>query len=1155
MPKSEQLFEEKNFMRRLTIFSTLVLAALLVSLPALAQQDFITTAIGGGPNGIPALDANLYNPEGVAVDSSGNFYIAAFNQNRVFKVDTSGTITVVAGSGALGYSGDGIVGGAHNADLYHPIAVAVDSSKNVYIADQYNCVVRKVTTAGTITTIAGIAGSCGYSGNTGLGTSAQLYLPSGVAVDGSGNLYIADNANCAIRVLVLSTDIINIYAGNHSCGYAGDGGPATSAQLSNVSGVATDSAGNLYIGDSQNCLVRKVTKSTGNISLIAGLVTSGIPQCGFGGDATAAVGAKLYYVYGLAVNSTGTTVTVADFQNQRVRQFTVGGNINTVAGNGTPCGGGPCGAGSAATSAELYYPTSVALSGSTVYIADNDNHVIDKFTVGGVLNIAAGNFSATIETQVNGAPPTGVVLNHPYGIAADPSGNVYVSDSDNYMVDEYVKSAGKVNFFAGNGTPGYSGDGGTATLAKITHPYGIAKGSNGDVYIADTNNCLVRVVNTASPPTISTFAGLTIGGNAGHCAFAGDGGSATAAELYYPYGVAVDSSGNLYIADYYNYAVRKVSTAGVITTIAGILGVSGYGGDGGPATSALLSSPTAVAVDPAGNVFIADYNNCRIRGVNAVTGIITTVAGNGSCGFGPDGVATSVPVVNPQGIAVDANDNLFISDNTNRVRWVSPSGIMTTIAGASNGAPGYNGDGGLATLALLWTPTGVALDQSGNILVSDYNNFRVRSISPFSALNTSASNLLFGLTNVGATSSPDNFTVSALGPVSIANIAASPNYSEADNCPTNMTNGQTCTMYVYFAPTASGNLSGNITFNTNGFFSQITTVNLSGLGSAISLAGAPLNFGNQLVTTTSAAQSVTVKNNGTNAVTMGTITLTDATDYSISANTCPGSGANLAGGASCTVSVKFGPTTTGTKRGTVVIKNNDPSSPQLIGLSGTGTSAMTLSTTLVTFTDTPVGTTNGTPINILVTNNTGHTITLGNPAVTTSGPFASAGTTSCTNGLAMAATATCTIHPEYKPTALGFATGSITLHDNDVSGTQSAQLQGYGSGLLLTPFSVVLSETVGVQGSTTVQLKNVGNVPIVFTGAEITGSGSPDWYVNYQDNPPCGNNSGNPLQPGAVCSITVYFTPTKAGTRNAGYYVYDNSPGSPQKLPLYGTGN
>ena len=1131
-------------MRRFTMFAFLLLAALLVSLPALAQ-DVITTAIGGGPNGIPALDANLYNPYGVAVDSAGNYYIASYNQNRVFKVTfATKVISVVAGSGAPGYSGDGAA--ATNADLSHPYAMAVDSASppNIYIADFSNCVVRKVTgSTGIISTIAGIGNSCGYSGDGGLGTSAQLYQPSGLALDGSGNLFIADDNNCDVRKLILSTDIISTYAGNHTCGYAGDGGPATSAELSTTYGVATDSAGNVYIADAGNCVIRKVTKSSLDISTIAGNHT-----CGFNGDGGRATSAEMNQVIGIGVNGSGTLVTFADYYNQRIRQFTVGANINTVAGNGVACAG-ICGSGGAATSAQLYYPVGVAVtSGGTIYVGDNSNYVVDSFTVGGILNIVAGNLSATVETQFSGAPATGVVLNYPYGLADDSSGNVYVNDSHNFMVREDVKSTGLVNFFAGDGIAGYTGDGGAATSAELNYNYGVAKSSTGTVYIADTNNCLLRQVNTGG--TISTFAGLVVSGSA-RCGSAGDGGPATSAELYYPYGTAVDSKGNVYIAEYYNYAVRKV-TSGTITTIAGILGVNGYSGDGGPATSALLNAPTAVAVDPAGNVFIADYNNCRVREVNAATGIITTVAGNGACSFTGDGVAVENGVPYPQGIAVDANDNLFIGDYYNRVRWVSPSGIMTTIAGT--GTAGYNGDGGLATLALLYEPTGVALDPSGNILVSDYNNFRVRSISAFPALGTSTGSLAFGLTNVGSTSSPQTLTLSAFGPVTINNISASTNFSEADDCPAALTNGTTCAMYVYFVPTASGSLNGNITVDTNGFFNQVSTVNLTGLGSAIELTGSPLSFGNQQVSTTSAAKSVTVTNAGTSAITMGTITLTNATDYNISANTCPASGSKLAGGASCTISVTFGPKSTGSKRGSVVINDNDPSTPQLIGLSGTGTSTVALNPTSITFASTAVGTTSA-QAKITLTNNTGKQITLANPAITVTGPFVNANTTTCTADLIIAAGGNCVIEAQFAPKAVGFALGSITAHDNDVTAAQSVALQGTGTGIKFTPGAVTLSETVGVQGSQSVTITNVGTTPVGFAGAEITGTASVDWSVNYGDNAPCSNSPSNPLQPGKTCSITVYFTPSKTGTRNATYKLFDNSPGSPQTLSLNGSGH
>ncbi|MHB8217992.1 MAG: NHL domain-containing protein [Candidatus Sulfotelmatobacter sp.] len=1123
-------------MRRFTILAALFLTA-LVSLPGVAQ-DIITTSIGGGPNNMPAIDANLNAPYGVAVDSSGNFYIASYNQHRVFKVSGGGTLTVVAGSGAQGYAGDGIAGGAANANLYHPIAVAVDGSGNIYIADQYNCVVRKVDTTNTITTIAGIAGSCTFGGDGGKGTLANLYYPSGVAVDSFGNLFIGDNNNCRVRKVILSTDIISTYAGSGTCGYSGDGGGATSAELYTPEGVAVDTAGDLFIADTSNYVIRKVTKSTGKISTVAGNHTAG-----FSGDGGLATSAQMNQVFQLAVDGGGTTVTFADYYNQRVRQFTVGGNISTVAGTGTA---GFSGDGAAATSAQLNYPEGVAVSSTgVVYVGDSNNYRVRQFTVGGNISTVAGNGSPTVETLLNNAAPLGVVLQYPYGIAIDSSKDIFIAESHNFMVRELVHSSNQVDFFAGDGTYGYSGDGGPATSAELTYDYGVAKDSAGNVYIADTYNHIIRVVNSAG--VISTFAGVP-----NRAGFNGDGGPATSALLYYPNGVAVDTKGSVYIADYDNEVIRKV-TAGTISTIAGIGGRAGYAGDGGPATSALLNLPTAVAVDPQGNVYIADYNNCRVRQISAVTGIINTVAGNGACGFSGDGVAVENSIGYPQGVAVDANGNFFIGDYYQRVRWVNPGGIMTTIAGNGNG--GYTGDGGLATSSELYEPTGVALDSSGNILVSDYNNLRVRSISAFPALNSSDSSLAFGLTSVGSTSTPQTITLSALGALSIFNIATSANFSETDDCPSSMTNGSTCTMYVYFVPTAAGTLNGSITINSNGFFNSVNTISLTGLGSAISLTGVPVNFGNQLAKTTSAVKTVTVKNSGTTAVTMGAITLNETTDFAISSNTCPASGSKLNGGSSCSLGLTFTPTTTGAKRGAVLINDGDPTSPQLAGVSGTGISNVSLSPSSVTFAPTAVGV-NSAVTKITLTNNTGASITLGSPAVTVTGHFLNAATTTCTNSLVIAATGTCVINVTFKPTAVGFASGTLSVADTDVTSPQTVSLQGIGTGIKFTPPNVNFGTvTKGTQVSSTVTITNVGTTPVGFTGAEIAGPNSGDFSDNYNTAPPCNNSTTSPLQPGATCTLTVYFLPTKTGTsESATYKVFDNSPGSPQGLALTGKG-
>ena len=1131
-------------MRRLTIFAALLVAALMVSLPAPAQ-DVITTLIGGGPNNIPALDANLYYPAGVAVDTAGNYYIAAYGQNRVFKVSTAGTITVVAGTGAQGYTGDG--GVATLANLYHPYAVAVDSASpaNVYIADLNNCVVRKVTAStGIITTIAG-DGTCGYLGDGAKATLGELYYPAGVAVDTLGNLYIGDQYNCRIRKVILATDIISTSAGNGTCGYTGNGGAAIAGEVNYPQGVAVDSAGDVFIADSNNYVIREVTKANGKINTVAG-----DNVYGFSGDGAAATAAELSHPYAVASNGAGTVVTFSDYNNQRIRQFTVGGNITTVAGNGTACSG-VCGEGGTATSAELYYPVGVAeTSGGKIYIANYDNEVVDSFTVGGNLNLAAGNHSYNVETLLTGQPANGVELNNPFELAVDTAGDVFVADSANFMVRKYVKSSGLVNFFAGDGTNGYSGDGGPATSAELSSTYGVAtSGAGATVYVGDTSGCAVRDVAAAD---INLFAGVVVGGTSPRCGYTGDGGPATSSELYYPYGVAVDSKGSVYIADEQEDVVRKV-TAGTINTIAGIGGLAGYSGDGGPAANALLYNPEAVAVDPAGNVFIADTSNSRVREINAATGIITTIAGTGSSTFSGDGLATSNSVYAPQGIAVDKNDNVFVSDYNNRVRWISPNGYMTTIAGT--GAAGYNGDGILATTASLAEPTGVALDAAGDILVSDYNNARVRSISVFPALSTSAGSLAFGLTSVGSTSSPETLILSAYGPVTISNIQTSPGFSEADDCPASLTNGTTCTMYVYFVPTGSGTSNGTVTIVTNGFFSQTNTVNVTGLGSAISLAGAPVLFGNQVVKTTSANKVVTVANKGTTAITMGAITLTDTADFKIVTNTCPASGASLAGGASCNITVNFTPASTGAKRGSVVVNDSDPSSPQLIGLTGTGTSNVVLNPTSITFATTAVGVPSA-ATKITLTNSTGANLTLSNPAVSVSASFVIAtATTTCTPDLVIAASGTCSIYVEFKPTKVGYASGTLSVFNGNATSPQTVALQGYGTGVKFTPGTLIFGTvTDGTQVNSTATITNVGTTPVFFTGAELSGTNSADFSVNYGDSAPCGHTANSPLLPAQTCQITVYFDPTKVGGEKATYKLYDNSIGSPQILTLTGTG-
>jgi hypothetical protein len=295
---------------------------------------------------------------------------------------------------------------------------------------------------------------------------------------------------------------------------------------------------------------------------------------------------------------------------------------------------------------------------------------------------------------------------------------------------------------------------------------------------------------------------------------------------------------------------------------------------------------------------------------------------------------------------------------------------------------------------------------------------------------------------------------------------------------------------------------------------------------------------------------LTVSNKGAASVTMGTIALDETTDFAISANTCPVSGSPLAGKGTCTISVVFKPQTTGVKKGALVINDSDPSSPQVVGMTGTGTSKVAFSPSSVVFPAQAIGTAS-TATKITLTNNTGTTVTLGNPALSFSGPFSSAHATTCTNGLPIAAKGTCSIFVVFTPTAGGYVTGSVNVADSDSSSPQVVALAGTGTGVAFTPASLNFgTANIGAQVSSTVTITNVSTTPITFTAGVITGTNRADFQTNNTD-PPCPHGS---LAAGAVCTFTIYFRPSIAGSEKVSYLVYDNSAGSPQSLPLTGTG-
>ena len=335
----------------------------------------------------------------------------------------------------------------------------------------------------------------------------------------------------------------------------------------------------------------------------------------------------------------------------------------------------------------------------------------------GTITTVAGN--GTKGFCGDGGPATQACLNLPSDLAVDAAGNLYIADDENNRVRR-VAPDGTITTVAGNGTKGFCGDGGPATQACLWGPYALAVDAADNLYIADWGNHRVRRV--APDGTITTVAGN------GTDDFCGDGGPATQACLSGPHGLAVDAAGNLYIAEWWNARVRRVAPDGTITTVAGNGSNGRFCGDGGPATQACLNRPGWLAVDAAGNLYFPDWGNARVRRV-APDGTITTVAGNGTKGFcGDGGPATQACLNAPYGVAVDAAGNLYIADACNaRVRRVAPDGTITTVAG--NGTKGFCGDGGPASQACLLGPGGLAVDAAGNLYIANWGNHRVRRVT------------------------------------------------------------------------------------------------------------------------------------------------------------------------------------------------------------------------------------------------------------------------------------------------------------------------------------------------------------------------------------------------------------------------------------------
>lgn len=608
---------------------------------------------------------------------------------------------------------DSVVGGTFEGDevaatdaVLRPFALAADSTGRVVMVDGFR--VRGFHVGGNVATLAG-NGAYGFSGDGGPATSGSVG-PSDVAVDAAGAIYIADQWN--LRVRKVGTDgVLTTLAGDGGYGDWGDGGPATAAAFRDPAAVAVDPAGFVYVSDGLSNTVRRISP-TGVITRVAGGGRGPL------GDGLPATLATLNAPRGLAFDPEG-NLLIADTGNLRVRKVSKAtGLITTVAGSGTCCSGNE---GPALLSAISPYDIATDDAG-TLYVAERGG-VVHRVDPSGFLTRFAGGGGPGFSGD--GGPATLASLDYTASIAVGTAGTVLIADLGNGRV-RAVSPAGVISTVAGGGAMSV-GDGRQARFAAVV-PGGVAFDGHGNMFVADGGNNRVRKVDSSG--IISTVAGTGIAG------FGGDGGPATAAHLNGPWAIAVDGAGALYVAELRNDRVRRIDVSGVITTVAGT-GVRGYAGDGGPATAAALSMPSDVAVDGAGNVYIADRGNNRVRRIDSA-GTITTVAGDGRYGFSGDGgPATAASLAAPAAVEADASGAIVVADTDNhRVRHVAGSGTITTVAG--NGTAGFGGDGGPASGATLYLPYDLARRADGTLYIADLGNFRIRRIDAAAVISTVA---------------------------------------------------------------------------------------------------------------------------------------------------------------------------------------------------------------------------------------------------------------------------------------------------------------------------------------------------------------------------------------------------------------------------------
>lgn len=865
-----------------------------------------TSGTGGGTYGYAgdggaATSALLDNPYRATADAAGNVYIADYSNHAIRKVDAkTGIITTFAGQGAPGYQGDS--GQASAAYLYDPSDVEFDPAGNMLIAEYGNGVVRKINMkTGIISTVAGIGGNnialavppavatnttpCAAAadniGDNCPATQAVFDRPRSAVGDAQGNIYIADSGNYLVRMVNARTGNVSIIAGTGIEGESGDGNIGIDAEVSGVYGVALDLRGNLLVADTANDVIRKLTLNESFPNTNAGSTSSF---------------QNLHLISNQAV-----TPAIAQLNTTEFKLNTLSCGLNVQLQAGLPC-----------SAAIAFKPVQAGLQTAQFAVADTNNNAIAigiygfgnapvaSFYNQGTIVTIAGNGTAGNQGG-NGTQASAALVKAPRGGVVDSRGNIYFADSANNLVRKISPTGGIVTL-AGTGTAGYTGDGGAATAAELNAPSKVVVDAAGNLYIADTGNNVIRYVNVATGQ-ISTAAG---NGTAG---YTGDSGPAASAELNKPQGLAVDLTGNVYVADTGNNVIRYFGLGGGINTITGT-GNAGYSGDGGNAYGAQLSSPQAVALDLQGDIYIADTGNDVVRVITAPTNTITTFAGQQGTAVnaGDGGSALAATLNTPTDVAFDPAGDLYIAAG-GQVRQVNGSGMIGTIAG-TGGTGSYSGDGGPAANAVIPAPaSNLMVDSSGNLYIVDTTGNRLLKVA-----GGSPATLNLGTQTPGSNSAAQVVTLENTGttPMTLSAISTSPGFTVQTGASTACSTsfpvpaGGSCTISVVFNPasTVSGPVTGTLTITDN-------ALNVSGTSQTVPLLGTAQTVGSTTTTLSAAASTIVYGTSTTVTATVaGAGNPTGSIAFTVNGTTI-GSAALSSGKASITIpkSLSAGPAT------------------------------------------------------------------------------------------------------------------------------------------------------------------------------------------------------------------------------------------------------